>query len=79
MAFPRGRHADRSGQVFGLVTVVERRGDDEFGYPLYLVRCTCGVERVTRVDWAKGREPTTHIACSKAKWAEREKAIRAAR
>lgn len=74
-----GRRQDRSGQVFGLITVVERRGDDEYGYPQYLVRCTCGVGRVTRVDWAKGREPSTHIACSKAKWAMREQQILDAR
>lgn len=70
---------DRSGQVFGLVTVERRAGTDKDGYPTWTVLCECGQGRITRVDSFRRFPPKTHIACSKAKWAEREKAILAER
>jgi hypothetical protein len=74
------RISDRTGQSFGLIIVEGRAGTDEHGYPLWTVVCReCGVRRVTRVDSYKQRPPTTHIACAKAKWAEREKVLLAER
>lgn len=73
------RALDRTGQVFGLVTVEGRAGTDDQGYPTWTVVCECGQRRVTRCDGFNLRPPTTHIACAKAKWAEREKVILAER
>lgn len=70
---------DRTGQVFGLITVLSRAGEDAHGYPTWNVICQCGQRRVARVDGYAERAPKTHIACSKAKWAEREKVILAER
>jgi hypothetical protein len=65
---------DRTGEVYGFVTVIARAGDDPAGYPLWRVRCVCGQERITRCDFTRGREPRTHYACKRARWDQRNAA-----
>jgi len=75
-----GRPAvDRTGQLFGLVRCVERRGSDRHGQARWLVRCegmlpngsTCGVERVVSGRSLDECEPRTHQGCARAQRAER--------
>jgi hypothetical protein len=70
---------DRVGKVFGLVTVESRAENDVDGKARWNVVCTCGVRRLMRGDDLNARAPKTHVACKKAKWAEREKVLRAER
>ena len=39
---------DLTGQVFGRLTVVGRAGSDKHGKPVWLCRCTCGVETTVK-------------------------------
>jgi hypothetical protein len=70
-----GRPAvDRTGQLFGIVRCVERRGSDRHGQARWLVRCegalpdgsTCGVERIVSGRSLDECEPRTHQGCARA-------------
>lgn len=74
-----GKVIDRVGRVFGLVTVESRAGTDADGKTTWNVVCQCGQRRVVSSDSLTQRPPNTHIACKRAKWAEREKALLAER
>lgn len=39
------KHRDIVGQVFGKLTVIERRGSNKRGYAVWLCRCACGAEK----------------------------------
>lgn len=71
-----GRPAvDRTGQSYGLVRAVERRGSDPHGQARWLVRCegvlpsgeTCGVERLVSGRSLDEWPPSTHQGCKRAK------------
>lgn len=70
---------DLVGRVCGLVTVESFAGLDEYSRSTWNVVCECGQRRVAPSQQLLHKPPTTHIACRRARMAEREKTIRAER
>lgn len=67
---------DISGQVYGLITVVSHAGRDSNGKTAWNVVCQCGTHRVMPSSVFKAKPPKTHLACTRARREEREKAAR---
>lgn len=55
---------DLTGQRFGLVTVENRAGTDEKGYPIWIVRCDCGAKRKIRGCVLRQNGILTHRGCN---------------
>lgn len=61
-----GRPAiERTGQRYGLVTVLARVGTGKDGCARWRVRCDCGLEREVAGKQLDDFPPSTHNACAR--------------
>jgi hypothetical protein len=45
-----GKFIDETGNIYGKLTVIKQTGKDKHGHSLWLCSCSCGNEKIVRVD-----------------------------